>query len=480
MKKFNRYTFAAIIGLYFVLLVMKAIRLPVTNDEAPAALYYKNYTVWEIMMFPDHEPNNHILNTLLTKGFIEMFGNEQLVIRFPNLLAFLLFGVAIFRINKMVLKEDSVYFLPVTLLFISNPYLLSFFALCRGYGISCALATLAVSYLISGYLHTKNRHIWIAYFLSIIASYANFTLLVFWAAISVMVWFYFFKKAGRWLKIISPTLALGVFTLLYGALIANPMIKLHSADAFQFWTSLGFYRDTIIPFIEYSRNGSRLLLNPSSHLIAAFIFITIAANGIYIIIAFRKSGYTISSLKQPVFVTTALLLVTVSVNIMQCHLLKTPNLHGRTALFLYPLFITVFASFLGLLPSSKLRSAQILLTLSLAFICIFHMAGNFKFGWVRDWWHDANTFEVLTYLEDQYSDKPVSLKTTWFCYNSFYYYVYTGKTPWLALEGYDKSIDIQTKAEYYYIFSEDTIKLRSNFEPVQKFGNDRILLKRKP
>jgi hypothetical protein len=172
-------------------------------------------------------------------------------------------------------------------------------------------------------------------------------------------------------------------------------------------------------------------------------------------------------------------MIVVIVNIVQCHLLKTPNLHGRTALFLYPLFISVFVSFLGILPVSRFRFFQKFIALSLAFICIFHMVGNFKFDWVRDWWHDADTFEVLDYLKGQQTDRPVSLKTTWFCYNSFYYYVYTGKTPWLTLEGYDKNIDTGTKAEYYYIFLEDTVKLVPEFEGVRKFGNDRILMKRK-
>jgi hypothetical protein len=206
---------------------------------------------------------------------------------------------------------------------------------------------------------------------------------------------------------------------------------------------------------------------------------TLLANGILILIAFSKSGYRISGLREPVFVTTSLLLVTVFVNILQCHLLKTPNLHGRTALFLYPLFIAVFISFLGMLPVSKFRPFQKFIALAFAFICIFHMSGKFKFNWVRDWWHDADTFKVLNYFEDTQVDKPVSLKTTWFCYNSFYYYVYTGKTPWLALEGYDKNIDINTKAEYYYIFTRDTAALRTIFEPVREFGNDRILMKRK-
>ena len=106
--------------------------MPVTNDETPTAVAYYHYSIWQIMMFPEDEPNNHILNTILTKLCIGCFGNEQLVIRLPNLLAFLVYGWAIYRILKRVFAEDSLFFFPSALLFVSNPYLLGFFSLCRG------------------------------------------------------------------------------------------------------------------------------------------------------------------------------------------------------------------------------------------------------------------------------------------------------------------------------------------------------------
>jgi len=480
MKKFNRFAFIALLGIIFLLLLYKALTLPVVNDETPTAVRYINFSVWEIMMYPDHYPNNHILNTLFTKLFVGLFGNEQWIIRLPNLLSFLLYGFAIFRINKIVLKEDSVFFLPAALLFVSNPYLLDFFGVCRGYGMSCALATLSVSYLISGYRDSKVSAVWIALMLSMLASYANFTLLVFWGATSLWVWFYFFSKSEKHLRqIIRPTVVIGILTILYLALIANPMIKMHSTDEFQYWTSRGFYRDTIFPLIGYSRNGSPLILGISSHLIAGFIFMTIVVNLIYIFIHFRRSNYDPASLKQPVFVTTVLLLSTAFINIVQCHVLKTPNLHGRTALFFYPLFIVVFVGLLGILPVSKYGLAKKIIAFCFAFICIFHLAGSFKLNWVRDYWHDVNTFEVLEYLENMHTCEPVTLKTSWFFYHSFYYYVYTGKIPWLKLEDYDQSMDLNTRAEYYYIFSEDLKLLEPAFEPVQKFGNNRVLVKRK-
>ncbi len=430
-------------------------------------------------MYPDHWPNNHILNTLITKLFIIVFGNEPVVIRLPNLLSFILYAAAIFRINKMVLKGDSVFFIPAALFFVSNPYLLDFFGLCRGYGMSSAIATMSVSYMISGYLGLRQKHIWISLVLSILASYANFTLLVFWCSITFFVLFYYFSKSIKKFRlIIKPAAILGIITLLYLALIANPIIKMHSTNEFQYWTSKGFYLDTIYPLIQYSRSGSYLIMGGMSHLIAALVFIIIAMNCIYIFIIFKKSGYNITSLNRPVFVTTMVLLLTAFINIIQCHLLNTPNLHGRAALFFYPLFITVFVSFLGVIPVSRARLAQKIAAFCFAFICIYHVADRFKLDRVREYWFDSNTYEVLDYLEKRYTGQKIILKTNWVFYNSFAYYYYTGKTPWLDLLDYDKTIEPGTRADYYYIFSDDYKILEKKFKLVHKLADDRWLVKR--
>lgn len=479
MKKFNYYIFIAVIVAVFSLLLYKAITFPVVNDETATAIHYSNFSVWEIMMYPDHWPNNHILNTLITKLFIIIFGNEPVIIRLPNLLSFILYAIAIFRINKTILKENSIFFIPAALLFVANPYLLDFFGLCRGYGMSSAIATMSVSYMISGYLDSKQKHIWISYILSILASYANFTLLVFWCTISIFVLFYYFSKSTKQRRqIIKPIVILGVVTLLYLALIANPIIKMHSTNEFQYWTSKGFYRDTVYPLIQYSRSGSYMILGGMSHMIAVLVFLTIAANCIYIFIELKKSNYNITSLNQPVFVTTMIILATAFINIVQCRLLNTPNLHGRTALFFYPLFITVFVSFLGLIPVSKARLAQKIVAFCFAFICIFHVADRFRLNWVREWWFDSNTYEVLDYLEKKYSNQTIKLKTSWFFHNSFAYYYNTGKTPWLELLPYDKSIELNTRADYYYIFSDDYKILEPKFNVVLKLTDDRWLVKK--
>ena len=87
---------------------------------------------------------------------------------------------------------------------------------------------------------------------------------------------------------------------------------------------------------------------------------------------------------------------------------------------------------------------------------------------------------MLDYLEEaRQPGSTVALKTDWHFFPSFYFYSYTGKTPWLELKGYDKNIDINTDAEYYYIFSGSYGILEPEFEPVYKVAEGRWLLRRR-
>ena len=71
------------------------------------------------------------------------------------------------------------------------------------------------------------------------------------------------------------------------------------------------------------------------------------------------------------------------------------------------------------------------------------------------------------------------MKTNWLFHPSFYFYQYTGKTPYIDLKGYDKNITSETDADYYYVLATDYDKLKDNFDLVYKFDPDRWLLRRK-
>jgi hypothetical protein len=461
MNKINKYSFFVIYGIFFLLILCKIILIPVTHDEVATPTHYINFSFWQIMMYPDKWGNNHILNTLIVKIFVYLFGINQVVIRLPNLLAFIVYAIAVFRINKIALKEYSIWFIPASLLFVAYPYFLDFFGLCRGYGLSWSLETLSVSYLLSGFLLTKNRHIWISLSLSILASYANFTLLIFWAANTILIFFYFFSNSLKQLKkLIKPTIAIIIISFFYLALFATPIIKMKSTGQFNYWSSSGIFSGTIITYA---------------------ILCIIAAYFIYIILWLRKYKNNLSSLKTPVFVSSSILILTAFITIMQCIILKTPSPKGRIALFFFPLIVTSIVCLLGLIPLIKRRKTIVIIAFIISFLCVFNVAYTYSLKYTIQWRFDENTFDVLKYLETQkHPDGTIVLKTDWHYYWSFYFYSYIGKTPWLELRGYDKNIDINTDAEYYYIFSKSYKILESEFEPVYKITKDRWLLKKRP
>jgi hypothetical protein len=480
VKRINICLFILLFELLFLLISYKVFHVPITHDETSTTIHYSNFSYWQIMMYPDNWPNNHILNTLLTKILIWTLGAEQWVVRLPNLLSFLVYAFAVFRINKTVLKTSSIFFIPASILFICNPYLLDFFGLCRGYAMSCALSTLSVSYMISGFIVLKKKHIWLAFFLAILASYANFTLLVFWVAAIAITWLYFFIQfKTRKINLIQPTILIILFSLAYAALIAVPIIKMQSTNQFQYWESTGFYKGTIVSLVIQSLYDSARFSSKVYHAISIFTIVLVFGNLLYIFVKFFRSKFDLENLQKPVFVASSIILLTAAVSIFQCIILNTPNLSGRTALFFFPLFIITLVTTIGLIPNQRTGILKGIFSFILSFLLLFQIADTMSLKYVKEWWFDENTFEVIDYFNKTKTNQEVSLKTNWLFYPSFSFYKYTGKLPFIDLKDYDKSIDLNTDADYYYIMAEDYKTLEPKFEIAYKINDERWLVKRK-
>jgi len=466
-------------GILFLIILYKVLNVPVTTDEVPTVFFYSKFSFWKIMMFPDNWPNNHIFNTLLAKCCIMIFGKEQWAIRLPNLLIFILFGFGVFRILKLVLKQDSPFFLPGALLFV-NPYLLDFFGLCRGYGISTTFVTIATGLLIAGYIKKNPKYIWFALFSSILASYANFTTLVFWVAVIIMVWFYFFiENKERLKKLIKPSLIIVFVSIAYLALIIVPVHKLQSTNQFRYWSSEGFYEDTVRSLIHEWQYNSEILSQINTGFFVVILLIIILSGIFMVLLDFKKKGFSLQVFYNPLFIATVMLLLPAIINIFQTIILGTPNLKGRTALFFYPLFATFVVAVIG--EGSELTKQKINKTLAIftGIICMVNLPHRINLNSVKEWSYDQNTLEVVNYLKEKYNGDPISIKTNWIFHPSFYFYYDAGKIPWINLQYYDYNLDINTPAEYYYIFAEDYKILEPRFEVVYKFAPDRWLLKQK-
>lgn len=464
------------------ILIYKAMYVPVTHDEVPGPTHYCNFSVWDIMMFPDNSPNNHILNTLLTKLAMFLFGNAQVVVRLPNILSFGLYFYAAYQICAVLFKKDNLLFFGGLALFLCNPYLLDFFSLCRGYGISNALLLTSVLFSLKAYLYQKEQAIWLSLVFAVLASYANFTLLVCWCAVNMTSFLFFVNQYvlnKKFLKLIRKTGLLLVGVLAYGALIYTPIHKMQSTDQFAPWQSNGFFKDTIVNLIENTLYGSKMIDIPAKYL-ALLVVLSFSLSGAILFFQWGKQGWE-KVHKTPLFVAFALLGLTTLVNILQTVILDTPNLTGRTALLFLPLFSFLLVSMLFYLAGFSIWSARIISSVIIIF-GILHLFRTVTLDRVREWWYDVNTFQVINTIKKdaQLKEMPVQLRTYWVFYPSFDFYTLTGKAPFLDIGDYSKDIDTTNHYDYYYIFDSEYHLLKNNYDILEKYdGGGRLLLKHK-
>jgi hypothetical protein len=122
----------------------RAVLVPLTYDEAASYLRYISRDFLSVFSF--EVATNHFLNTLLTKLVSIAGGDSEVVLRLPSLAgyaAYVYFSIQIVgQIPQRAIAIAGFVLLNV------NPYLLDYFALSRGYGISLGLLMGAVCYLL--------------------------------------------------------------------------------------------------------------------------------------------------------------------------------------------------------------------------------------------------------------------------------------------------------------------------------------------
>ena len=123
-------------GLLLFFVLERAIRVSLTYDEAATYLRYISRTGL-LSVFSFSVATNHFANTVLVRLSTAIGGSGELALRLPNVAAFAVYLLFAFLILER-LKHRIVAAAGFVLLNL-NPYLLDFFALCRGYGLSLGL-----------------------------------------------------------------------------------------------------------------------------------------------------------------------------------------------------------------------------------------------------------------------------------------------------------------------------------------------------
>ena len=151
-KQFNLF-FLITSGVIFIIVALRSYYVPFNHDEA--ATFFMYIQSGKYMPFHSQvDANNHVLNSFLGNICFHLFGSSPFSMRIPNLIGFLILIGSVYKISQSLQQLGSKVFL--TIAFLVSFHWLTFFSVCRGYGLSMALLIAGIAYVLS-YISDTNK-----------------------------------------------------------------------------------------------------------------------------------------------------------------------------------------------------------------------------------------------------------------------------------------------------------------------------------
>jgi hypothetical protein len=480
------YPMALFLGV-LAYLVTKALVMQTTCDESYTVMILPKKSVWDLVSYKDSYTNNHILNTLITKGLFAIFGTDHSLARVPSLLGFLMYFYSIFYFSKKYIKDNalSVMFLTVMC---CNPYLLDFFALARGYGLSIGLMMVSV-YLASNVVFQKastKYDLPLSILAAILSVYAQFASLHFYLGINLLLFLYALNQSfthgdkKEFIKIFV-TQIIGFSVLV--SLVYLPFKAIMRDNQIAYYGSEGFWENTISTVIfnsVYAQGYFSDATTPIFKRLLLFVFFVVVAKIAY---NFGQKKTAESEKAYPSIFVALLFLCTAASVILQFHLLKTQYVVDRTALFFYPLLALSFP-IVAIFFSYFKKWAGTLVLLIFILFSLNHIKRGASLKYYREWWYDVNTYEILDFLKTEHNkmDKKETLKlgTTWIFHPSFLYHREKSDATWIEPLRFNKQPDTTNFYHFYYATNDEVAALSTRYEKIKDYGFGQwFLMKRK-
>ena len=472
---------AVAFGMYVLL---RAWNIPVTVDECSTAMTHVPRKVFDILFLKsDANPNNHILNTLLAKGFTGLFGWHPFVFRIPALLGALAYAWAGFLLCRRLSDNAWVGAFAYGML-LGQPYMLEFFSLARGYSLGLGCMTVAIWFAYRFFKENSRRDLlWSAFFAGL-AVYGNFTQILFFAPfVGLLLLAAWQKKTdiAGFLHQTGPALAM---TAAWVALLIVPLKRLSAHSEIKIWVRT----DSLFRSVERTMDAA-IHRNPLMGRDASEIFTWMAAAFMLIAVpvAVRKWWRRPNGLAGDFRIFPVLLLAGVLItNVLQAELMHITYLQPRLALLYWPLFalsLGAAAAWLydGIGKWIWLPAAPI------ALMTFINVGTSVNLQEATDWWHDRDTYTVLHYIRNvqqtESHPEPYTFDSNSLLQNSYIFHtkrdprnfgdiVRLGEWHPGKPDAYDK--------DFYYTNSEEAAQMLDTYEVVLRLpASDRMLLRKK-
>lgn len=405
--------------------------------------------------------NNHPLNTKLMTVAAKLFGDSELALRLPNVLAHLLYLVFGFllikRIRTSFMRFAAFVFLNC------NPFLLDFFGLARGYGLAIGFMMLAVYLLVRAWeepqANSRRTIVFLAASMlaALLSDWSNYTMLnvhfgLFTAA--VFRFFYSDSKFSFGKKHLKSILIFSLLQIACWFPLFRELVRLKKAGELYYGGSSGFISDTIhslidsTAYVDIPIGGFVKLLLTIGILILFFIALFFSVRHL------RKNG-------KPELADLAgiVLLMLILTTVLEAWFLESLYPRDRTALAFIPLyFIFVFASFAR---ENAVRWSQVYF-LSLGLFFLFQSLFCLNFKYTLSWRYDSFTKSAMLQmggeLKADHSGKMFKAGNSWQLEPVLNYYrnrFHLEKN----LEPFARDRMDKNDNDFVYVLSEDAPKI---------------------
>lgn len=399
--------------------------------------------------------NNHFLNTLLAKLSINFFGESELTYRLPNVLAFILYFLFSYKITQLISQRNQ---LMVLLMIVLMPFMIDFFSLSRGYGLSIGFMLPSLYYLIKYNHNEKIYALILSLVFGVLTILSNFGFINYFIPLIASLYFLNIFKFNITKKNFVNLAIISIITVICLWFLMPILLELKEGGHLYFGGNTGFIEDTIF---SLGRCFSYFNLNPK---IGEVFFL------ILFIISLIKSLFSIYS---SLFVTRKrenigiyiLYLLAVISPILQSLIFDTHFPSERTALMYFPLMIITIFTENGFLNKILNKSRYLI-----GFVFLIHFVFSINFTHCYSWRYDSGSKNAIKTIFEISGGKKTSVGINYIYNPSMNYYKGQKKFNSLILnvvtECWEYKLGLEELNPYY--FGAQERKTSMNNEDVQK------------
>ena len=378
--------------LLFAYVIWRAYFLSFTHDESLTYSIISENSGWK------YTTNNHFFNTTLIELCQNLFGKSEFIFRLPNVLAFVLYFIGFFYLMRPV-KNICIVILGMAIVLL-NPFLLDFFSLARGYGLSFAFMMLSMYFLLrDSFKNISYRRFLFNFGFSMLwaslSLYSNFGAMNFYIAcfgIFIAVYLYqYFKKTDISYRKPLRFIILAAIFLIPLFLGIKRLFLLEELN--ELYHGTNNFHHTIDSFIYGSFYW---------HQYPHWVFISIK----YMLIFLIPAGATLVILKKDFFGELSITLLLLSLILLgfflEYFLFHANYPWERTTLFFAPI-IGLVAVYMALHINnfnSFIAKTNSLIISVVSFCLMAHFLVSANLTYTQTWKYDSHTKEVMKYVKE--------------------------------------------------------------------------------